>query len=167
MQLRDARLLVVDDHQPMREILKSLLFGLGARQVAEARDAVQAFDMLRYSAFDILLTDYDMAGETGVQLSSKLRRAQGNLNRRIPIVMVTGRAEGPVILAARDAGVDEYLVKPLTTVSLTQKIDAALNRRRAFIETETYIGPDRRRRALEFAGPDRRQGAAPLVALKA
>jgi two-component system chemotaxis response regulator CheY len=164
MQLRDARFLVVDDHQPMREILKSLLYGLGARQVSEARDAAQAFDMLRYGAFDILLTDYDMAGETGVQLAGKLRRADGNLNRRIPIVMVTGRAEGPVIMAARDAGVDEYLIKPLTTVSLTQKVDAALNRRRPFIETIAYIGPDRRRRVVEFAGAERRQGAASRVA---
>jgi len=164
MLLRDARFLVVDDHQPMREILKSLLFGLGARQVSEARDAAQAFDMLKYGAYDILMTDYDMAGETGVQLATRLRRATGNLNRRIPIVMVTGRAEGPVILAARDAGVDEYLVKPLNTVSLTQKIDAALNRRRPFIETERYIGPDRRRRTIEFVGPDRRHGAAAAAA---
>jgi two-component system chemotaxis response regulator CheY len=164
MLLRDARFLVVDDHQPMREILKSQLYGLGARQVSEARDAAQAFETLLYSAFDILLTDYDMAGETGVQLAGKLRRASGNVNSRIPIVMVTGRAEGPVILAARDAGVDEYLIKPLTTVSLTQKIDAALNRRRPFIETAAYVGPDRRRRAVEFAGADRRHGAAAPVA---
>lgn len=160
MELRDARFLVVDDHQPMREILKSLLFGLGARQVSEARDAAQAYELLRYAAFDILLTDYDMAGETGVQLAGKLRRAAGNPNQRIPIIMVTGRAEGPVILAARDAGVDEYLVKPLTTVSLNQKIEAALTRRRAFVETGVYVGPDRRRRAADFAGPERRRDRA-------
>jgi two-component system chemotaxis response regulator CheY len=159
MQLCDARILVVDDHQTMREILKSLLFGLGVRNVQEARDAAQAFDMLRYSTFDILLTDYDMDGETGVQLATKLRGAHGNLNRRLPIIMVTGRAEGPVILSARDAGVDEYLVKPLTTVALCQKLEAALTRRRPFIETAGYVGPDRRRRAMAFAGPDRRRNA--------
>ena len=161
MRLRDARLLVVDDHQPMREILKSLLYGLGARQVEEARDAAQAFEALRYSAFDILLTDYDMEGETGIQLAEKLRRSEGNQNRRIAIIMVTGRAEGPVILAARDAGVDEYLIKPLTTVSLTQKLEAAMNRRRPFIEASSYVGPDRRRRAAAFKGPDRRESSAP------
>lgn len=160
MQLRDARILVVDDHQPMREILKSLLFGLGVRNVQEARDAAQAFEMLRYAPLDILLTDYDMAGGTGVDLATKLRRTEGNLNRRMPIIMVTGRAEGPVILAARDAGVDEYLIKPLTTVSLCQKLEAALNRRRPFIETASYVGPDRRRRAVEFAGPERRNADA-------
>ncbi|MDB5493856.1 MAG: response regulator receiver protein [Phenylobacterium sp.] len=160
MQLRDARILVVDDHQPMREILKSLLFGLGVRNVQEAREAAQAFEMLRYAAFDILLTDYDMAGGTGVDLAVKLRRAEGNLNRRLPIIMVTGRAEGPVILAARDAGVDEYLIKPLTTVALCQKLEAVLNRRRPFIETASYVGPDRRRRAVAFAGPERRNAAA-------
>ncbi|MDB5444190.1 MAG: response regulator receiver protein [Phenylobacterium sp.] len=160
MQLRDARILVVDDHQPMREILKSLLFGLGVRNVQEAREAAQAFEMLRYAAFDILLTDYDMAGGTGVDLAVKLRRAEGNLNRRLPIIMVTGRAEGPVILAARDAGVDEYLIKPLTTVSLCQKLEAVLNRRRPFIETASYVGPDRRRRAVALAGPERRNAAA-------
>lgn len=156
MQLRDARFLVVDDHQPMREILKSLLFGLGARQVQEARDAAQAFEMMRFAPFDVLLTDYDMEGETGVQLARRLRWAQGNANQRIAIVMVTGRAEGPVILSARDAGVDEYLIKPLTTVSLCQKIEAVLARRRPFIESTGYVGPDRRRRTAPFAGPDRR-----------
>jgi len=160
MLLRDARILVVDDHQPMREILKSLLFGLGVRQLEEARDAAMAFEALRFSAFDILLTDYDMEGETGVQLAGKLRRAQGNQNRRIPIVMITGRAEGPVIIAARDAGVDEYLIKPLTIVSLTQKLEAVLKRRRPFIETSAYIGPDRRRRVVPFEGADRRDAAA-------
>jgi len=160
MQLRDARFLVVDDHQPMREILKSLLFGLGARQVDEARDAAQAFDMLRYAAYDILLTDYDMAGETGVALAQRVRRTEGHLNRRIAIIMVTGRAEGPVILAARDAGVDEYLIKPLTTTSLCQKIEATLTRRRPFVDSAAYVGPDRRRRNVAFQGPDRRQIAA-------
>ncbi|MFC3070528.1 response regulator [Phenylobacterium soli] len=159
MQLRDARFLVVDDHQPMREILKSLLYGLGARQVQEARDAAEAFDILRYTVFDILLTDYDMEGATGVQLARRLRRTEGNANRRIPIIMVTGRAEGPVIIQARDAGVDEYLVKPLTTVGLCQKIEAVLARRRPFIDSTAYVGPDRRRRAAEFAGPERRQAA--------
>lgn len=156
MQLRDARFLVVDDHQPMREILKSLLFGLGARQVAEARDAAQAFELLRFGAFDILLTDYDMEGGTGVELAHRLRRAEGNVNRRLPIVMVTGRAEGPVILAARDAGVDEYLIKPLTTVALAQKVEAVLSRRRPFIDSDSYVGPDRRRRTVAFEGPERR-----------
>jgi two-component system, chemotaxis family, chemotaxis protein CheY len=166
MQLRDARFLVVDDHQPMREILKSLLFGLGARQVHEARDAAQAFELLRFAPFDILLTDYDMAGGTGVELAGKLRGTQGNPNRRIPIVMITGRAEGPVILAARDAGIDEYLIKPLTAVALVQKVDAALNRRRPFVETASYIGPDRRRRAMEFPGADRRHAVAPAAAAR-
>ena len=156
MQLRDARFLVVDDHQPMREILKSLLFGLGARQVQEARDAAQAFEMLRFATFDILLTDYDMDGENGVELAQRVRQAEANPNRRMAIIMVTGRAEGPVILAARDAGVDEYLIKPLTTVALCQKIEAVLERRRQFIDTESYVGPDRRRRAADFAGPERR-----------
>jgi len=163
MLLRDARFLVVDDHQPMREILKSLLFGLGARQVHEAKDAAQAFELLRFGAFDCLLTDYDMAGGTGVDLAGKLRKTEKNPNRGIPIVMITGRAEGPVILAARDAGIDEYLIKPLTTAALAQKVDVALNRRRPFVETDAYVGPERRRRAMEFPGPERRQAVAPAA----
>jgi CheY-like chemotaxis protein len=157
MHLRDARFLVVDDHQPMREILKSLLYGLGVRHVDEARDAAAAFEMLKLSHYDILLTDYDMAGETGAQLTHKLRRAAANQNRRIAVIMITGRAEGPVIFSARDAGVDEYLIKPLTTASLCQKLDAVLNRRRAFVESGDYMGPDRRRRTMAFSGPERRR----------
>jgi CheY-like chemotaxis protein len=159
MHVRDARILVVDYHRPMREILKSLLFGLGVQHVFEAHDAAQAFDMLRYGVYDILLTDHDMAGESGVQLARRLRRSSGP-NRRVPIVMITGHARGPVILAARDAGVDEYLVKPLATAALLQRIDAALNRRRPFVETPSYVGPDRRRRSAPLHGPDRRRASA-------
>lgn len=164
MQLQSVRLLVVDDHQPMREILKSLLFGLGARKVEEARDAAQAFEALKFSTFDLMLTDYDMVGGTGIDLTRMLRRSESNQNRRIPIIMITGRAEGPVILGARDAGVDEYLIKPLTTASLCQKLEAALTRRRPFIETPAYVGPDRRRKVLAYAGPERRQRGAAAAA---
>jgi len=157
MQLRDARFLVVDDHQPMREILKSLLYGLGVRQIAEARDTAQAYELLSHGAFDMLLTDYDMDGATGVDLARRLRRAEALPNRRIPIIMITGRTEGRVILAARDAGIDEYLVKPLTAAALCQKVEATLARRRPFIEAPGYSGPDRRRRTLDHAGPERRQ----------
>jgi DNA-binding response OmpR family regulator len=65
-----------------------------------------------------------------------------------------------VILAARDAGVDEYLIKPLTTAALCAKLEAVLSRRRAFIESEAYVGPDRRRRTAPFQGADRRRPAA-------
>jgi CheY-like chemotaxis protein len=160
MHLRDARFLVVDDHQPMREILKSLLYGLGVRHVDEARDAAAAFEMLKITHYDILLTDYDMAGETGAQLTHRLRRATTNQNRRIAVIMITGRAEGPVIFSARDSGVDEYLIKPLTTASLCQKLEAVLQRRRPFVEADGYAGPDRRRRNTAFNGPDRRRAQA-------
>jgi CheY-like chemotaxis protein len=163
MQLRDTHFLVVDDHQPMRQILRSLLYGLGARQVSDAEDAARAFELLRHTPVDLLLTDYDMGGETGVQLAQRLRRTAGLSTRRIPIIMVTGRAEGPVIRAARDAGVDEYLVKPLTAASLCQKVEAVLGRRRPFIDTPAYVGPDRRRQAGDYAGAERRSATAALV----
>jgi CheY-like chemotaxis protein len=156
MQLRDARFLVVDDHQPMREILKSLLYGLGVRQIAEASDTAQAYELLSHGAFDMLLTDYDMDGGTGVELARRLRRSDLP-NRRIPIIMITGRTEGGVMLAARDAGIDEYLVKPLTAAALCQKVEATLARRREFIDAPGYCGPDRRRRPMDHTGPERRQ----------
>jgi CheY-like chemotaxis protein len=164
MQLRDTRFLVVDDHQPMREILKSLLYGLGVRQVTEARDAAEAYELLSHSAFDLLLTDYDMGEETGVQLAHRLRRTAALANRRIPIIMITGRSEGRVILAARDAGVDEYLVKPLTAAALCQKVEATLTRRRPFVDTAAYRGPDRRSCGVAYAGPERRAPASGQIA---
>jgi DNA-binding response OmpR family regulator len=61
-----------------------------------------------------------------------------------------------VILTARDAGIDEYLIKPLTTASLCQKLEAVLQRRRPFIECDGYMGPDRRRRTAPYPGQERR-----------
>lgn len=160
MDLRNAHILVVDDHQPMREILKSLLFSLGARKVSEAASARAALEHLMLNNVTLVLTDHDLGGTTGVELVRAIRRDPAGRNRRVPIVMVSGRAEPGVILAARDAGVNEFLVKPLTAKAMVQKVTLALGSPRPFVDTPAYAGPERRRRDLGQPAIERRRSAA-------
>lgn len=161
MDLRTVRILVVDDHQAMRDILRALLYGLGARQVAEATSAKAALEHLMLNPVGLLLADHDLGGTSGVELIRTVRREPSCRNRKVPIVMVSGRAEPAVILAARDAGVDEFLVKPLTPAGLVRKLSLALEGRRPFVETGGYVGPERRLRlARAPAAHDRRRPQA-------
>jgi DNA-binding response OmpR family regulator len=86
-----------------------------------------------------------------------VRTSEKSSNHFVPIIMITGHTEKENILAARDAGVTEFLAKPITAQSLFNRIAEIVERPRAFVRAEGYFGPDRRRRTLEnYAGPWRR-----------
>jgi DNA-binding response OmpR family regulator len=75
----------------------------------------------------------------------------------VPIIMITGHTEKHQVEAARDAGITEFLIKPITAQSLFSRITEVVERPRAFVRCESYFGPDRRRRNVEsYTGPWRR-----------
>jgi two-component system chemotaxis response regulator CheY len=93
----------------------------------------------------------------GLEFSRAVRTAENSPNPFLPIIMITGHTEKHQVEAARDAGVTEFLVKPITAQSLFSRIAEIVERPRAFVRCEAYFGPDRRRRAVEsYAGPWRR-----------
>ena len=148
---------IVEDNQHMRLLLKSLLHALGLKQVYEAPDCESGFAMLRECRPDFVLTDPSMKPMDGLEFTRRARTAQGTPNPYVPIIMVTGHTERERITAARDAGVTEILAKPITAQNLMLRIAKVVDAPRAFVRTEAYFGPDRRRRNLkEYAGPWRR-----------
>ena len=117
------------------------------------------------SNLDLIFVDWRMERVDGLELVKRVRTGADSVNPYVPIIMVTGYADGARVKAARDAGVSDLLVKPISLAALAQRIGAVLNEPRPFIRTPGYFGPDRRRRALRFVGADRRklqQGLIPL-----
>src|SRR6516225_2317037 len=86
-----------------------------------------------------------------------IRQPGANANPYVPIIMLTGHSEKKRVIAARDAGVTEFLAKPISAKALYQRILNVVANPRPFIKTRTYFGPDRRRNVNpNYSGPDRR-----------
>ncbi len=93
----------------------------------------------------------------GLEFVREVRTSEKSSNPFVPIIMITGHTEKHRVEAARDAGVTEFIAKPITAQSLFTRIAEIVERPRAFVRAETYFGPDRRRRTPDnYAGPWRR-----------
>jgi len=165
------RFLVIDDNIHMRRIVRALLHGFGARDVYEAEDGATGLEAFTQHLPDILLVDWEMPIFDGLELTQMIRQPGTNANPYAPIIMLTGHSERKRVMAARDAGVTEFMVKPVSAKALYQRILNVVANPRPFIRTETYFGPDRRRGVNpNYVGPERRKGSnaeiirqAPLI----
>lgn len=120
------KILVVDDFSTMRRIIKNLLRDLGFTNADEADDGNTALPMLQTGKYDFLVTDWNMPGMTGIDLLRAVR-ADDNL-KNLPVLMVTAEAKRDQIVAAAQAGVNGYVVKPFTAAVLKEKIEKIFER---------------------------------------
>lgn len=123
---KDIRILVVDDFSTMRRIIKNLLRDLGFSNVLEADDGKTALPILKQGGVDFLVTDWNMPGMTGIDLLREVRNDPKLA--AIPVLMVTAEAKREQIIAAAQAGVNGYVVKPFTAAVLKEKIDKIFER---------------------------------------
>ena len=151
---RKLRVLVVDDSRSMRHIVRSILSALGCHQIREAGDAPAAFKEMQNFDADILIVDWYMEPLDGLEFVRLVRTAKDSRNPFVPIVMLSGFTEYSRIAAARDAGVNEFLAKPVSVTALGNRIVSLIEHPREFIRTKSYFGPCRRRTPM---GPPRGQ----------
>jgi len=120
------KILIVDDFSTMRRIIKNLLRDLGFNDTTEADDGQTALPLLKTGKFDFLVTDWNMPGMDGLTLL-KTVRADDEL-KTLPVLMVTAEAKREQIVEAAQAGVNGYVVKPFTAVTLKEKIEKIFER---------------------------------------
>ena len=123
---KNMKILIVDDFSTMRRIIKNLLRDLGFTNTVEADDGTTALPILQTGTIDFLVTDWNMPGMTGIELLRAVR-ADEKL-KTIPVLMVTAEAKRDQIIAAAQAGVNGYVVKPFTAVALKEKIEKIFER---------------------------------------
>ncbi len=126
---KDMKFLVVDDFSTMRRIIKNLLNDLGYQNVLEADDGQTALPILQAGGIDFLVTDWNMPGMPGLDLL-KAVRSDPKL-AKLPVLMLTAEAKREQIIEAAQAGVNGYVIKPFTAVTLKEKIDKILEQRAA------------------------------------
>ena len=119
-------ILVVDDFHTMRRIIKNLLRDLGFNNTQEANDGSTALPMLQTGCFDFLITDWSMPGLTGIELLKAVRSNEKLAS--LPVLMVTAESRRDQIIEAAQAGVNGYIVKPFTAMTLKENIDKIFDR---------------------------------------
>ncbi|MDP1606813.1 MAG: chemotaxis response regulator CheY [Rhodocyclaceae bacterium] len=114
------RFLVVDDFSTMRRIVRNLLKELGFTNVEEAEDGVVAWQRIQGSAFDFIITDWNMPNMDGLMLLQTIRGHAAY--KTLPVLMITAEAKKENIIAAAQAGATGYIVKPFTAATLNEKL---------------------------------------------
>lgn len=159
MRLDRLKVLVVDDNKHTRTLIAQILRAINIHQIYEAGDGAEGLQAMRSHAIDIVLTDLAMEPLDGLGFVRLLRTAPESPNPLVPVIMITGHATMKTIREARDAGVNEFMGKPLTARGVIERIAQVVDHARPFVRTDDYFGPDRRRRAdPSYDGPRRRAG---------
>jgi two-component system chemotaxis response regulator CheY len=158
--LTRLNILVVDDNRHMRTLVRSILVAMGIRNVSEAEDGAEALKLMKTLDVDIVICDWLMEPMDGTTFTKMIRKSENSPDIYVPIIMLSGHTEVTRVVTARDAGVNEFLAKPVSATHIYQRIKMILESPRQFIRTNDYFGPDRRRRDdPSYKGEERRRSA--------
>jgi len=157
LNLSKLRILLVEDHVPMRQIISGILRELGVSKVDYASDGNEALQKLWEFEPDIVITDALMEGMDGVELTKRIRTGHEGVDAFLPVIMISASTGTSAIVRARDAGITEFLAKPISPLTVYQRICSVIAAKRPFIRTDGFFGPDRRRKET-FVAQDRRVG---------
>ena len=119
------KVLVVDDYSTMRRIIRNLLTQIGYTEIDEATDGTDALQKLRAVHYGLVISDWNMEPMTGFDLLKQVR-ADEKL-KKTPFIMVTAESKTENVVAAKQAGVDNYIVKPFNAATLQSKINAVIS----------------------------------------
>lgn len=158
--------LVVEDSPFIRSLLTNSLKILGVGIVTTRDHGGEAISFLKQvkedpikagvMGVDLIISNWQMSPVDGMMLLRWVRRHKDSPDRFIPFILITGHAEPERVHEARDMGITELMGKPFTIKGVGEKLITTIQRNRQFVHTKDYFGPDRRRRAVKFEGPERR-----------
>ena len=119
---RNMAILIVDDYKTMLRIIRNLLKQIGFDNVDEATDGSTALQRLREKNYGLVISDWNMEPMTGLQLLKEIR--SDSKLKHIPFIMITSESRTENVIAAKEAGVSNYIVKPFNADALKQKLQA-------------------------------------------
>jgi CheY-like chemotaxis protein len=142
--------LVVDDNQYMRKMIRNLLVNCGIKDIYEAADGIAALDSIRTVAPDAVVLDWEMPLLSGPELVRIVRSPGVFPMPDVPIIMLTGHCERWRVVEAVRLGVNEFLTKPVSAKSLYDRLVAITLQPRPIIQNGDYYGPEPRKHVLEI-----------------
>jgi two-component system chemotaxis response regulator CheY len=133
--------LIVDDDHHMRKVVRTMLMAIGVKRIHEAGDGPSGLEVIRQQSPDVVLVDWEMPGMDGPQFVTHVRQPGAFPMPDVPIIMLTGHGDRWRVVEAARVGVHEYLLKPVSTKSLMDRIAAVLLRPRQIVQMDGYYGP--------------------------
>jgi two-component system chemotaxis response regulator CheY len=121
---KNMNVLIVDDYKTMLRIIKNLLKQLGFNNVDEALDGSQAQQTFQGKEYGLVISDWNMEPMSGLELLKAIR--SGTKNKDVPFIMITAESKTENVIAAKQAGVSNYIVKPFNAETLKQKISSVI-----------------------------------------
>ncbi len=152
--------MVADSNNFSRGLIGEILRSLDVTNISSARNEDMAISFLAERPIDLILMSWE-EGDTfdGMAFVRNMRRTDDDRIRRLPVVLVTAGLTRQTVLNGRDAGVDEFLAKPISPLALRQRLEMVVETPRPFIDCSVYLGPCRRRKnPADYYGAKRRAG---------
>ena len=153
--LSRLNVLVVERHAHMRHLIRNILHEFGIENVRDAGYEDTAFEIFQDFPADLVLTDWS-PGLNGMAFLDRIRKHAESRDMFAPVVMITAFTELHQVCKARDAGINEFLAKPFSAHMIYARIKSLIEQPRLYVRADSYFGPDRRRRALNYRGRERR-----------
>ncbi len=161
--LAATKVLVVDDEHYMRKVVRALLMSVGIRTVYEAPNGPAGLDMIRNNQPDVVIVDWQMPGLDGAGFVRMVRSPDTFPYPDIPIIMLTGHGERSRVVEAIQIGVNEFLLKPVSSKALYNRLVTVLTKPRRIVKSGDYYGPVPRNLALMNEDNDRAMAQLVLV----
>ena len=146
--LAGLSVLLIDGNRHMRATVRSILQALGCKTIRESADAADALRENLYSSIDLIIVSWLLEPLTGTEFIKMVRTADDSPNKTVPIIIMSSQCRYQDVIAARDAGVNEFLAKPISPKTLYNRILSVIENPREFINHKSYCGPCRRRQKL-------------------
>jgi two-component system, chemotaxis family, chemotaxis protein CheY len=137
--------LVVDDNQYMRKMIRNLLVNCGVKDIYEAPDGISALDTIRTVGPDVVILDWEMPLLNGAELVRIVRSPGVFPMPDVPIIMLSGHGERWRVVEAVRLGINEYLVKPVSAKALYDRLVSIMTQPRPAVQVGDYYGPEPRK----------------------
>jgi CheY-like chemotaxis protein len=160
-RLEALKVLIVDDEHAMRKVTRSLLQAIGVTNIHDANDGRSGLEAVCTLAPDVVILDWEMPGLNGPEFMRRVRSPHDFPMPDVPVIMLTGYGERSRVVEAVRLGVNEFLLKPVSSKALLARLVAVLTNPRQMVRRGDYYGPEPRR--LSSYKPDADPGQVFLI----
>lgn len=155
-KFRTLTALIVAQASHTRAMVRRMVMELGVRDIIEADTTDSAMDQMRSSQPQIVLCDWEIEPSGAMDFCKAIRESDEVTDRNVSFIALADQLQEEHVFTGRDKGVTEILVKPFSLRSLAVRILASIEHPREFVESDKFVGPDRRRKERGWRGPERR-----------
>ena len=152
--LTTIKVLIVDDDHYMRKVVRTMLTALGVKHIREANNGTSGIEAIKEINPDVVFVDWEMPGIDGLEFIRMVRQPATFPVPDVPIILLTGHGDRWRVIEAARFGVHEYLLKPVSTKALLDRLAAVLMKPRKMVKMDDYYGPVPRKLIVLSDEPD-------------